>query len=434
MQLYLTYLFFILIFLVILIQIILKTVYGFWYYQPVIHSYDFFRLFHIYIHPNQGMIICDDLPSIKNRFLQTNPEKLQTFMMDSIPLREKNYFMQLIQYHYLRRQDGNVYEPQKKNIYPYFVGHNYPCYISFYYEPSLYMDSTSTMKTNIIKDFIPIGTITSRPLTIYFNKNPVEKLETYYIEFLCVHNANRKQGIAPQLIQSHEYYQRHNNHKIKTSLFKHEDTVLQGILPLTVYTTYGFPITKWMLHKPDAILPPYKLLEITTQTMPYLMDFMEKQRNNYNVFIVSTISNIIELIKTQNIFVYVLMDLNRGQQIVSAYFYRNSCVRIETGQNPVLTLIGSLYDINDNENNGNNIHDGENEEGNKFIEGFKNSFYKIAKKKQFGFCGIENISNNNKIIEYLIKKTEPTIKSQTAYFFYNYIYSTVSSENMFVLC
>ena len=54
--------------------------------------------------------------------------------------------------------------------------------------------------------------ITSRPLEVYINSTC---FWTYYVDYLCVHKQHRKKTIAPQLIQTHEYFQRHLNKNIQ---------------------------------------------------------------------------------------------------------------------------------------------------------------------------------------------------------------------------
>jgi hypothetical protein len=68
-----------------------------------------------------------------------------------------------------------------------------------------------------------------------------------------------------------------------------------------------------------------------------------------------------------------------------------------------------------------------------FIQGFKNSFWDIANKYNFGFSAIENISHNHKIITNISIKTHPLVVSPTAYFFYNYGVNSVDSKKVFIL-
>ena len=96
-------------------------------------------------------------------------------------------------------------------------------FISVYYKSTIIInDNLST-----IPDKQLIGVMTGRPINITLKNTPTFK--AYYIDYLCVHNDYRKNGIAPELIQSHEYIQRHKNKKIHVSLFKREGT-LTGIV------------------------------------------------------------------------------------------------------------------------------------------------------------------------------------------------------------
>jgi len=391
----------------IAIHLYLRAKYGFWYYQPVVHSYDLIRML------SSPCIIAPELPR-PTRYLQRNPEVLRVYLSEAIPAREREYFMSLIRGHYLRNGD-NVYEPAADNVWPHFAGHNHPCYISFYYEPAHYIASGGS---DLIKDARPIGTMTTRPLTVAFSDNSLT-IPIYYVEFLCVHSDHRRRGIAPQLIQTHEHHQRHANKQIAVSLFKHEDKLLQGIVPLVVYTTYGFPITRW---ETPRIIPPYKMSAVTKRNMPNLVDFMSQCRPQWRVFVEPATANLLALMESANLFIHVMQHLNAttAHKIVAAYFYRNSCVRLEAGQEPILSLVASLRcaTIGDD----------------LFVDGFKSSFGAIAKRHGFGFCSIENIAANGTIIVALREKIEPTVRSPCAYFFYNYIYPTVASDQIFIIC
>jgi hypothetical protein len=124
-------------------------------------------------------------------------------------------------------------------------------------------------------------------------------------------------------------------------------------------------------------------------------------------------ANILELIKTKNIFVYaVLCD----EEILSCYFFRKSCVQIEKGLE-VLSFFASICEC----------------EEDIFIQGFKISFWKIAAENFFGFAALENISHNNIIINNIMLKTKPIIISPTAYFFYNFAYPTFNSEKVLII-
>ena len=72
-------------------------------------------------------------------------------------------------------------------------------------------------------------------------------------------------------------------------------------------------------------------------------------------------------------------------------------------------------------------------EDNIFIQGFKISFWKIAAENYFGFCAIEDISDNNILINNIQLKTKPLVISPTAYFFYNFAYPTFKSNKVLII-
>ena len=158
----------------------------------------------------------------------------------------------------------------------------------------------------------------------------------------------------------------------------------------------------------------YKILEISEQNFYFLLDFIKINNKNFDIIINSDISNIIELIKTKNIFIYVILI---NDKIISAYFYRKSCTFIEKDLE-VLSCFASINNCDSEEI---------------FIHGFKISFWKCAEKNKFGFAAIENISHNNIIINNLLLKTHPLIISPTAYFFYNFAYNTFKPEKVIII-
>ena len=182
-------------------------------------------------------------------------------------------------------------------------------------------------------------------------------------------------------------------------------------MPLCVYSTYGFPVDKW--NKPPDLSAEYKLLEINQQNFRFLYDFIRTNNNKFDIIINVESTNIIELIKTKNVFVYAILC---DEEILCCYFFRKSCVQIEKGLE-VLSCFASICDCE---------HD-------IFIQGFKISFWKIAAENYFGFSAIENVSHNDILINNIMLKTKPSIISPTAYFFYNFAYPTFKSDKVLII-
>ena len=394
---YLSYILFFGILIIFLIYIYVRIKYCFWVLQPVFHIYDFGYMF------NPPGIIQHSLPE-KNKY--TNFKDIDTIVFSELTSIQKTRFTNLIKTNYLQNKD-NIFSPQTENIIPYFIGHNDKSFISFFYKDEYMLD---TKKGTMITDRQIVGAMTSRPLNIIIKNTKEQQFRAYYVDYLCVDKLYRKKGIAPQIIQTHHHNQRHLNKNIIVSLFKREDE-LTGIVPLCVYSTYGFSVDNWI--KPNDLSGEYKLLEINNTNFRFVYDFMRANNSMFDIIINADISNILELIKTKNIFVYaVLCDEN----IICCYFYRKSCVQIDKGLE-VLSCFASICNCDENI----------------FIQGFKISFWKIAAENFFGFCAIENLSNNNIIINNIILKTKPLIISPTAYFFYNFAYTTFNSEKVLII-
>jgi hypothetical protein len=396
---YLSYILFFSTLTIFIIYIYIRLKYGFWAIQPVFHVYDFIYMF------NPPGIICKLLPE-KNKY--TNFKNVDTTIFSEFSELKKTRLVNFIQSNYLQNKD-NVFSPKSENIIPYFTGHNTKSFISFYNEDNVMMD---VKKGTLITDKKIIAVMTTRPIHIVINNSNSNevKFDAYYVDYLCVDKMHRKKGISPQVIQTHEYNQRYLNKNIVVSLFKREDE-LTGIVPLCVYSTYGFSVDKW--SKPNDLHSSYKLLEINQQNLHFLLDFIKKNTRQFDIVINTEVTNITELIKTKNIFIYTIMIQD---EIICAYFFRKTCTFIEKNME-VLTCYASIKKCDDNI----------------FIQGFKISFWKIAAENYFGFAALEEIAHNNIIIDNLKIKTHPLIVSPTAYFFYNFAYPTFRSNKVLIL-
>ena len=385
--------------LVILITYIyIRLKFGFWYFQPVFHIYDVG-----YMLKTPG-IINEYLPE-KNKY--TNFKNIDTIVFSQITPLQVQRFVNLIKTNYLQNKD-NIFSPQSENIIPYLTGHNDKSFVSFYNEDSFMVD---LKKGTTLSDAKLVGIMTSRPIYVVINNGEKgAEFRAYYVDYLCVDKFHRKKGVAPQLIQTHHYNQRHLNKNIAVSLFKREDE-LTGIVPLCVYSTYGFPVTTWT--KPIELSGEYTLLEINGQNFHFLYNFMREKSKKFDIVINTEVTNIVELIKSKNIFIYTLIV---DDKIECAYFFRKTCVQIEKGLE-VLSCFASICEIDEKI----------------FIQGFKISFWKIASENYFGFAAIEDISDNNIIINDIKQKTKPMIISPTGYFFYNFGYPTFHSNKVLII-
>jgi hypothetical protein len=396
---------------IILFFIFIRIKYRFWAIQPVYHFYDVQYMF-----SNIG-IIRHELPE-KNKY--TNFIDIETinsntvFQDDPFMKIKLTNFMDLIQLNYLRNQD-NTFLPEKENIIPYFEGHNTQSFFSFFWQPDVLIDikTNNTISTKML-----VGAITSRPLNIIIYKtnniNPV-KFNVFYVDYLCVKKSFRKKDIAPQLIQTHEYNQCHTNKNICVSLFKREGE-LTGIVPLTAYQTYVFDMKNWN-NPPKQLYAKTTLLVGDSQNIYYLYNFIneltnEKNNSKYDITILPEMTNIISLVQSKNMYIYMLLT---DMEIEAVYIFKKTCTNIEK-RKELLSLIASI--------NKSKI----------FIQGFKNALWEILlNNPNYHYLAIEDTSDNREIINNIKQKTVPTFISPTAYFFYNYARSPFISSKALII-
>lgn len=385
----------------ILVFFYIRAKYGFWAYQPVFHTYDI-----IYFIWNKG-IVRRDLPK-PNKY--TNFECIRTKEFSKLSPYKQKEITKFIQLNYFREKD-NFYNPKRENIEPYFIGFSQPCFLSIFYQDYfLYHQKTNTTsKTKKIA-----GVITSRPVSISFQNYKENQLVAYYVDYLCVDLMERKKGIAPQLIQTHEFNQCHGNQNVAVSLFKREHEIT-GIVPLCYYKTFGFSVMKWT--KPTSLDASYKVIEANAQNLHTFVDFLKSKatRESFDVMILTEEGNIQSLIKTNNIFITGIFEEN---EIVSLYFYRKTCVFVDNGME-VLSCFASIQSKNITDE--------------LFVQGFKVTYWECANKNKFGYCAVEDISHNGKIMANLREKTYPEVESPTAYYLYNFIINPFDSKRCFIL-
>lgn len=399
---------FLLIFLFLFMYIRVK--YRFWSIQPVFHFYDVYYWFF-----NKG-IIRKEMPE-KNRY--TNFQNIKTFSFDKDILnngnnntcnREVKQFLHLIQNNYLKEKE-NIFYPKKDNVIPYFMGLHMDSFVSLYYQPILLEDSKNN---SFVEEQKLVGSITTRPLhvTIINANDKNMDFDVYYVDYLCVDKNYRKKNIAPQLIQTHEYKQSYLNKKISVSLFKREGE-LTGIVPICVYKTYCFHMKPWTTPLPLPIY--YKLLKGDSQNLYYLYDFIKENTNKWQILILPEISNLIELVKTNNVYIYMVLQ---EQTICAAYFFRKVCTSISSGKE-VLSCFASIYSDFDE---------------NTFIHAFKLTVSFIVKEqKVFHYLTIEDCNDNTILVQNILVKSKPYLISPTGYFFYNFAYQTFPANKVFIL-
>jgi hypothetical protein len=318
------------------------------------------------------------------------------------------------------------------------TGHSAKSLVSLYYEdafiplPKTLVNNPLVTDTTLI-DIIqkPIGCICSRTVDIWISD---KKLVAYYFDFITVNR--EKPDISRYLIQTQEYNQRrlsldeeksknsslnknqsNNNTEsgaIQISIFKKESGSSPGIVPLVSYESGMW----YILNEKIRRLPPHFILvQIHRRNIQLLIDFLEKVRNKYTIFGIPELTNLSELIHTGILKVYIIQ---KGQEIYSAYFFRDSRTEYEE-KGALLILCGSIKNTNF---------------ADLFYMGFLRALRDILKNNPiFKIIMIESISN--KVIYEKYKRANNGFlgENPSGYYLYNYIYpgQPLQSESCFLV-
>ena len=386
-----------LFFLIILFKLYIKFKFKFWAYQPVFHYYNLFY----WINPIG--IINRDLPR-PNKYC--NFFNIVTNHFEERKEHEIKEIVSFLQNHYYREKDVHYY-PSLLSFSSYFIGNNSKTFISTYYQSKSLLNNKDL---TVSEHREIIGTMTTHPINITIQNT--KTISAYYVDNLCVHKQFRKKSIAPQIIQSHEYIQRHKNKKISISLFKREG-VLTGIVPLTLYKTMQFliqPIIQYEL--PHSSM---QLIEISKLNISILIDFISLHKNKFNCFILPDFTNLLNLINTNTIKIFGII---KQHNLIACYIFRDSHMHYK--EQKAIEIFASMSNCSNDRI---------------FINGFTIALHKYSKELKAKLVTIENISHNNIIINYILSLNSLCrIISPTAYFFYNYVLRPLKPEDVFVIC
>jgi len=392
----------IIIIIIIIILLYIRIKFRFWSKQPVFHIYDIWY----YLFPCG--IIKLDLPNQEDEY--NNFRDIQTIKLEKLSSIQEKRLLFFIQTNFLRSKELN-YKPTKENIIPYFTGlDGGSVFISLYTKKNMMLDTTTQ---TVIEDNIIIGSMISYPVQVIFNNgNPNANINVYYVDYLCVDKDYRKQNIAPQLIQTHHYHQRHMNTSIQVSLFKREGD-LTAIIPLSYYNCFSYCLKKL---KSVDILPNINIVKINHKDLSFFYDFINLNHIKFEIYISSSLANISELIKTENIFIYGLIEQNT---VLCLYFFKKQCTYLGNSRDEIITCYGSINCCKD---------------VNLFQIGFHKALLKLIKEYSFyKMLLIDDNSDNNFLIKYFSNMTSSLFQIKTAYYFYNFAHKTYPSNKILVL-
>ena len=390
------------IILIIVINLYIRYKFKFWRHQPVFHLYDL----HHWIFNDK---IINNSPPTINKFI--NLLNIKTKQYKDLDKEEITNITNFIKTNYLQKKNI-TYSPNISDIASYIDTKTFPSYISTYTIPKLLnitksFPIDSEKKTEIIPHSKIKGVITSKPLHITFNQKP---FIIYYVDNLCVHSNNRKQGIAPELIQTHYYHlQKYNN--VKVCLFKREGD-LTAIVPLTVYTTYGYNISQIpTLHFNRNNI---NIIQLKKHNIQILIKFLKNMKTKFKCIIELGLESLLSLISSDKLIFYAIIQNNI---LYSLYVFRNTPIYIHRKKTSECILTLNNCPFKD-----------------MFVKGFSQAIHKFAHDYSISNIYLETTSHSNIIYDFLQNlNIKPISLSPTAFFLYNYAKLSTKPQDCFIL-
>ena len=410
----------------ILYILYLRFQYPFWFLQPVHHSYNFIPK--IWQTP---YIIQNRLPTI---LPLCNLNSIQTISTDTLSETDWDIYMNMLQCHYFHHEKM-MFLPEKKQIQSLFQGHSSPCYISFYRDKQYIQDNTNTKSTIIsVFETEPVAVMASRPIFLFARKESTEvprMISIYFWDWICIRR-NREKKIIHQLIQTHIYHVRHKNPAIVVSMFKQENQLCEGVVPLVEYPTSLFFMENQSISK---ILPHYKIHRIWKHNMHFLVDILEKIREKtpdlFEFIAISDIATYSAWILSELWFMYVLTytpELTQSNSIIAVYIFKDATSVYEEYESNgyILRFIASILYVSPTVDNIQLFYQG-------FLQCLRDTV-RQDKEKPYRLLLFETISHNRYLLE-IWKETNTCICTySTAYYLYNMVYPNMPIIYSDVLC
>ncbi len=395
----------IIVFLIISLFTYIKLAFPFWNRQPVYHTYDFWR----FLYRNPFRIHQTFSVLMRSKFCEMKDVEIVPFV-DATESKKK-VFVNLLQCYFLD-SESSMYMFHLDNLESYLGGHMFSSYISFYKTP-LYK-SLDNSGVEVVVSEQPIGCISSRSGELFVGG--IREL-IYYIDHLVIQRDRDHRGISRNLFETHIYKTNLISkmelltEPIMVYLFRRDRELLTGIVPLVKFHVSMYVLPNNPAFYMQRRLPEHVLLtEIHKGNMDLLIDFLGSYRSRFTVCAMTDIANLIGLIQSEILFVYVL---KRFDDILAVYIFRDTRIRDED-EGSLLEMVSSIQ-----------IHRG------LFYSGLLHSLGSIIKKQSvFRSLKVDGITDNNAIIWDEFYKTDEWM---AAYYLYNYVVPNSPTNNAFIL-
>lgn len=382
--------------------IYIKIKYPFWSHQPVLHTYDMLRYYYS-SYQWRPYIIRNRLP-LKGRYFSTN---ISTNKFLDISKEALSKVVDFLQSHYVE-SDMVLTMITQEIMEQDLSGVLTPSLISLMKEKQLdYMTSASGLVPQ--EREVLVGCMTSRCTRLFVIHNSLSFQEkTYFWDHICTHRKHSHRYLGRNLIQTHEYYQRLHNHDIKSSVFKREGNVCDGIIPIMQYRIQTFPIV--YIKRPP--LHPLTLVKIEQSNTSLLHDFLYNmthkiQQAPFQVCIFPEMDVLDNLLQKGRLHIYALTYQSKVSAI---YFLKDPHMyyQVEENERRIVECVASIKSVFLQD-------DGV------FFAGFLHALHEMQNQDTFELVTFHETSHNDLITERWKWKYRSLSVSDAAYYAHNMV-------------
>jgi len=421
--------------------------------QPVFHTYDIWRYW------ARVPFVIQYGKSLRTKY--TDPKQVLTKQYLDLSEIECKQMADLLQCHYIL-SDRVLTLSDTDTINSYLTGHSHPAFVSLYQESYYDIISSihdasmmqqdvaapSPVSINIVKNTsAPVGCMTSRPVRLFIwtgggGASQKTAIHAYFWDHICVHRDYTDKHLSRYVIQTHENVQRMENPDISVSLFRKEQILCQGIVPLVRFSLYTFYLNN---VRTPPLPPHFTVVRIFGENVDILSDFLynistidQNSPPKFKVCAFPEIGPIIALVKARLYYVYAL---KRENTVYGIYFLKDSKTHYEDVENGnLLECVGSVSQMSKT-----NEYDG------LFFAGFLHALRKIiglgtdvvnpnvsAMQKQnqkYRLITFADLSHNGRLLERWRWKYSPVFENPAAYYIYNMVVPSMplAKEECFIL-
>ena len=405
----------------------------FWSIQPVFHVYDMWRYW------SRRPFQIQYGTALKTKF--TDFDHVVTVPFADLTDERLGHMVDLLQCHYIPT-DRILTLIDTSIIRTLLTGHSQPSYVSFYCEPHyeiVYdgsggtlteLDPLSSAGAKVKPTIQEIGCMSARPIRLFLwdYGQQFAKHSVYFWDHICIHRNHVSKPWTKHLIQTHEYMQRLKNPNIPISLFRKEQALCEGIVPLVQFNIYTFSLRT---IRPPPLPPHVTVTRLSSGDIGILSDFLynctstpqsmrkgvyhctstDARRPLFTLCAFPELGSIDGLLKHPIWYVYAI---RRKYQIYGMYFLKNAATNFEdVDQGNLLECMATISMV-------------PGQDDNLFFAGFLHTLYNIMSLRGkddpvYRMISFTDLSHTGRLLETWRWKYSPVFENPAAYYIYNMV-------------